>query len=61
VLTRHRAHNLPGRQDSSTLAAIATYLIVGKKYPHLTGEGRLQPAEHDELEFEEDNDGALAG
>jgi malate:Na+ symporter len=26
---------------------------VGKKYPHLTGEGRLQPGEHDELKREE--------
>ena len=31
-----------------------TLNYVGKKYPHLTGEGRLQPGEHDELEFEED-------
>jgi malate:Na+ symporter len=31
-----------------------TLNFVGKKYPHLTGEGRLQPGEHDELEFEED-------
>jgi malate:Na+ symporter len=29
-----------------------TLNFVGKKYPHLTGEGRLQPGEHDELEFE---------
>jgi malate:Na+ symporter len=35
-----------------------TLNFVGKKYPHLTGEGRLQPGEHDELEFEEDNDEA---
>jgi malate:Na+ symporter len=33
-----------------------TLNFVGKKYPHLTGEGRLQPGEHDELEFEEDHD-----
>ena len=32
-----------------------TLNYVGKKYPHLTGEGRLQPGEHDELEFEEDS------
>jgi CCS family citrate carrier protein len=32
-----------------------TLNYVGKKYPHLTGEGRLQPGEHDELEFEEDD------
>src|SRR5471032_1995993 len=31
-----------------------TLNYVGKKYPHLTGEGRLQPGEHDELEFEEE-------
>ena len=31
-----------------------TLNFVGKRYPHLTGEGRLQPGEHDELEFEED-------
>src|SRR5262249_38337864 len=40
-----------------SLAAIllaGTLNYVGKKYPHLTGEGRLQPGEHDELEFEED-------
>jgi malate:Na+ symporter len=30
---------------------------VGKLYPHLTGEGRLQPGEHDELKQEEDHDG----
>src|SRR5271170_1592592 len=29
--------------------------FVGKKYPHLTGEGRLQPGEHDELAFEEES------
>ena len=34
-----------------------TLNFVGKKYPHLTGEGRLQPGEHDEIEFEEDDDG----
>jgi len=32
-----------------------TLNFVGKKYPHLTGEGRLQPGEHDELEFEEED------
>ena len=26
-----------------------TLNFVGKRYPHLTGEGRLQPGEHDEL------------
>jgi malate:Na+ symporter len=34
-----------------------TLNYVGKKYPHLTGEGRLQPGEHDELRREEDDDG----
>ena len=32
-----------------------TLNFVGKKYPHLTGEGRLQPGEHDELEREEED------
>jgi CCS family citrate carrier protein len=27
-----------------------TLNFVGKKYPHLTGEGRLQPGEHDEMD-----------
>jgi CCS family citrate carrier protein len=27
-----------------------TLNYVGKRYPHLTGEGRLQPGEHDELQ-----------
>jgi malate:Na+ symporter len=34
-----------------------TLNYVGKKYPHLTGEGRLQPGEHDELTPEEDDVG----
>src|SRR6185312_13959185 len=34
-----------------------TLNFVGKKYPHLTGEGRLQPGEHDELEREEEEAG----
>ncbi len=34
-----------------------TLNFVGKKYPHLTGEGRLQPGEHDELEREEEDAG----
>jgi malate:Na+ symporter len=33
-----------------------TLNFVGKKFPHLTGEGRLQPGEQDELEREEEND-----
>ncbi len=32
-----------------------TLNFVGKRYPHLTGEGRLQPGEHDEIEFEEES------
>jgi len=32
-----------------------TLNFVGKKYPRLTGEGRLQPGEHDELAFEEES------
>jgi malate:Na+ symporter len=34
-----------------------TLNYVGKKYPHLTGEGRLQPGEHDELTREEEDVG----
>jgi malate:Na+ symporter len=40
-----------GSLTAILLAGTLNY--VGKKYPHLTGEGRLQPGEHDELEFEE--------
>src|SRR5262252_6806216 len=29
---------------------------VGKRYPHLTGEGRLQPDEHDDLELANEED-----
>ena len=42
-----------GSLTAILLAGTLNY--VGKKYPHLTGEGRLQPGEHDELEFEEDD------
>ena len=45
-----------GSLTAILLAGTLNY--VGKKYPNLTGEGRLQPGEHDELEFEEDNDEA---
>ena len=45
-----------GSLTAILLAGTLNY--VGKKYPHLTGEGRLQPGEHDELEFEEDEDDA---
>jgi Na+/citrate or Na+/malate symporter len=27
-----------------------TLNFIGKRYPHLTGEGRLQPGEHDEMD-----------
>jgi malate:Na+ symporter len=41
-----------GSLTAILLAGTLNY--VGKKYPHLTGEGRLQPGDHDELEREED-------
>jgi malate:Na+ symporter len=44
-----------GSLTAILLAGTLNY--VGKKYPHLTGEGRLQPGEHDELEFEKENGG----
>ena len=36
----------------SLMAILLSGLLnyVGKKYPHLTGEGRLQPGEHDEMD-----------
>jgi malate:Na+ symporter len=40
-----------GSLTAILLAGTLNY--VGKKYPNLTGEGRLQPGEHDELAFEE--------
>jgi len=33
----------------TAILAAGTLNFLGKKYPHLTGEGRLQPGEHDEL------------
>jgi malate:Na+ symporter len=44
-----------GSLTAILLAGTLNY--AGKKYPHLTGEGRLQPGEHDELAFEEDDAG----
>src|SRR6201987_2035715 len=45
----------PVRLGSLTAILLSgTLNFVGKRYPHLTGEGRLQPGEHDELTFEED-------
>jgi malate:Na+ symporter len=41
-----------GSLTAILLAGTLNY--VGKKYPNLTGEGRLQPGEEDELEFEEE-------
>jgi len=41
----------PVMLGSLTAILIAgTLNYVGKRYPHLTGEGRLQPGEHDELD-----------
>jgi malate:Na+ symporter len=42
-----------GSLTAILLAGTLNY--VGKKYPNLTGEGRLQPGEHEELAFEEDD------
>jgi malate:Na+ symporter len=42
-----------GSLTAILLAGTLNY--VGKSYPHLTGEGRLQPGEHDELELEEES------
>jgi len=44
-----------GSLTAILLAGTLNY--VGKKYPHLTGEGRLQPGEHDELPREEEDRG----
>jgi malate:Na+ symporter len=41
-----------GSLTAILLAGTLNY--VGKKYPHLTGEGRLQPGDDDELEREEE-------
>jgi len=38
----------------TAILAAGTLNFVGKKFPNLTGEGRLQPGEHDELPPEED-------
>ncbi len=42
-----------GSLTAILLAGTLNY--VGKKYPQLTGEGRLQPGEHDEIEREEED------
>jgi Na+/citrate or Na+/malate symporter len=41
----------------TAIVLAGTLNFVGKRYPDLTGEGRLQPGEHDELTFEEDAPG----
>jgi malate:Na+ symporter len=43
---------LPPVMLGSLTAILLSGLLnfVGKKYPHLTGEGRLQPGEHDEMQ-----------
>jgi malate:Na+ symporter len=41
-----------GSLTAILLAGTLNY--VGKKYPHLTGEGRLQPGENEELEAQEE-------
>jgi malate:Na+ symporter len=46
------AQVLPPVMLGSLMAILiaGTLNYVGKRYPHLTGEGRLQPGEHDELD-----------
>ena len=46
-----------GSLTAILLAGTLNY--VGKKYQHLTGEGRLQPGDDDELQREEDADGRV--
>jgi malate:Na+ symporter len=49
---RPGAASILGSLMAIRLAGTLNYF--GKKYPNLTGEGQVQPGEHDELEFEED-------
>jgi Na+/citrate or Na+/malate symporter len=53
------AQVLPPVMLASLTAILLSGMLnyVGKKYPHLTGEGRLQPGEHDELITEEEDPG----
>src|SRR5215831_16881514 len=46
------AHVLPPVMLGSLTAIVlaGTLNYIGKRYPHLTGEGRLQPGEHDEMD-----------
>ena len=50
------AQVLPPVMLGSLMAILLSGLLnyVGKKYPHLTGEGRLQPGEHDEMDPKEE-------
>jgi malate:Na+ symporter len=44
---------------SLTAIVLSGFLnFVGKKYPHLTGEGRLQPDEHDDTDLANEDDSA---
>jgi malate:Na+ symporter len=54
------AQVLPPIMLGSLTAIVLAGLLnfVGKKYPHLTGEGRLQPDEHDDMELAGEDDGA---
>src|SRR5215472_11323317 len=46
------AHVLPPVMLGSLTAILLSGMLnyVGKRYPHLTGEGRLQPGEHDDMD-----------
>ena len=54
------AQVLPPIMLGSLTAIVLSGLLnfVGKKYPRLTGEGRLQPDEHDDMELAGEDDGA---
>ena len=49
------AQVLPPVMFGSLTAILLSGLLnfVGKKYPHLTGEGRLQPGEHDDMDAQQ--------
>ncbi|MEO8072701.1 MAG: 2-hydroxycarboxylate transporter family protein, partial [Acidobacteriota bacterium] len=50
------AQVLPPVMLGSLTAILLSGLLnfVGKKYPHLTGEGRLEPGEHDEMDAKQE-------
>jgi malate:Na+ symporter len=50
------AQVLPPVMLGSLMAILLSGLLnyVGKKYPHLTGEGRLQPGEHDQMDTKQE-------